>query len=161
MALTRWSFVGKVMSLIFNVLSRLVIAFLLRSKRLNFMAAVTICSDFGAPKNKVSRFPLFPHLFAMKCWDQKPWSSFFKCWILSQLFHSSLPLSPRGFSNAQVESKQKFPPSNNTYPSAGKCICKHWCKHCDSGKSRGWIAIVGTCVCSVSVLQDSSQPHGL
>ena len=32
--LTRWTFVGKVMSLIFNMLSRLVIAFLPRSKRL-------------------------------------------------------------------------------------------------------------------------------
>ena len=31
-ALTRWTFVGKVMSLLFNMLSRLVIAFLLRSK---------------------------------------------------------------------------------------------------------------------------------
>ena len=30
--LTRWTFVGKVMSLIFNILSRLVIAFLPRSK---------------------------------------------------------------------------------------------------------------------------------
>ena len=33
-ALTRWTFVGKTMSLIFNMLSRLVIAFLTRSKRL-------------------------------------------------------------------------------------------------------------------------------
>ena len=33
-ALTRWIFVGKVMSLLFNMLSRLVITFLLRSKRL-------------------------------------------------------------------------------------------------------------------------------
>ena len=49
-ALTRWTFVGKVMSLLFNVLSRLVIPFLPRSKHLNFMAAVTICNDFGAPK---------------------------------------------------------------------------------------------------------------
>ena len=31
-ALTRWTFVGKVMSLLFNVLSRLVITFLPRSK---------------------------------------------------------------------------------------------------------------------------------
>ena len=31
-ALTRWTFVGKVMSLLFNMLSRLVIAFLPRSK---------------------------------------------------------------------------------------------------------------------------------
>ena len=33
-ALTRWTFSGKVMSLLFNMLSRLVIAFLPRSKRL-------------------------------------------------------------------------------------------------------------------------------
>ena len=34
MALTRWTFVGKVMSLLFNMLSRLVITFLPRSKLL-------------------------------------------------------------------------------------------------------------------------------
>ena len=34
-ALTRWSFVGKVMPLLFNMLSRLVITFLLRSKCLS------------------------------------------------------------------------------------------------------------------------------
>ena len=33
-ALTRWTFVGKVMSLLFNILSRLIITFLPRSKRL-------------------------------------------------------------------------------------------------------------------------------
>ena len=33
-ALTRWTFVGKVMPLLFNMLSRLVITFLPRSKRL-------------------------------------------------------------------------------------------------------------------------------
>ena len=33
-ALTRWTFVGKVMSLLFSMLSRLIIAFLPRSKRL-------------------------------------------------------------------------------------------------------------------------------
>ena len=33
-ALTRWTFVGKVMSLLLNILSRLVITFLPRSKRL-------------------------------------------------------------------------------------------------------------------------------
>ena len=41
-ALTRWIFVDKVMSLLFNMLSRLVIT---------LMAAVTTCSDFGAPQN--------------------------------------------------------------------------------------------------------------
>ena len=65
-ALTRQTFVGKVMSLLFNMLSRLVIAFLPRSKRLNFMAAVTVHGDFGAPQNSLSLFPLFPHLIAMK-----------------------------------------------------------------------------------------------
>ena len=46
--LTRWTFFGKVMSLLFNMLSRLAIDFLPKSKSLNFMAAVTVCSDFGA-----------------------------------------------------------------------------------------------------------------
>ena len=60
------------------------------------MAAVTICSDFGAPaKKSLSPFPLFPHLFAMKWWDWMTWSSFFECSILNQLFHSPLSPSPR------------------------------------------------------------------
>ena len=60
-ALTRRTFVDKVMSLLFNMLSRLVITFLPRSKCLNFVAAVTIYSDFGAQKNKGSHcFHCFP-----------------------------------------------------------------------------------------------------
>ena len=47
-ALTVWTFVSKVMSLLFNMLSRFVTAFLPRSKHLNFMAAVTTCIYFGA-----------------------------------------------------------------------------------------------------------------
>ena len=66
-ALTRQTFVSKGISLLFNMLSRFVIAFLPRSKSpFNFMAAVTICSDFGAQENSLSLFPLIPHLFAMK-----------------------------------------------------------------------------------------------
>ena len=50
-ALTRRTFVGKVMSLLFNMLSRLVIAFLPRSKCLLISwLPVTMCSDFGAQK---------------------------------------------------------------------------------------------------------------
>ena len=53
-ALTRRTFVGKVISLLFNMLSRLVMAFPPRSEcLLIFMAAVIICSDFGAPQSKV------------------------------------------------------------------------------------------------------------
>ena len=60
-ALTRWTFVGKVMSLIFNMLSSLVIAFLPRSKHLLISCLqLHICSDFGAPQNKVSHcFPIY------------------------------------------------------------------------------------------------------
>ena len=59
--LTRQTFVGKVMSFVFSMLSRSVIAFLPRNKHLNFMAAVTICSDFGAQENKVCHcFHCFP-----------------------------------------------------------------------------------------------------
>ena len=59
--LTRWTFDGKVMSLLFNILSRLVIAFLPRSFSFNFMAAAIMCSDFGAQENKVCHecFPVF------------------------------------------------------------------------------------------------------
>ena len=71
-ALTRWTFVGKVMSLLFNVLSRFVIAFLTRSKRLHFMAVATVCSDFGAQENKACH--CFHYLCAMRWWDRMPWS---------------------------------------------------------------------------------------
>ena len=53
-SLTRQTFVGKVMSLLFNILSRLVITFFSKEQEsFNFMVAVTICSDFGASQNKV------------------------------------------------------------------------------------------------------------
>ena len=72
-ALTRWTFIDKVMPLLFNTLSRLFITVLPRSKRLLIsMAAITICSDFGVQKNSQPLFPLFPHLFAMKWWDHAP-----------------------------------------------------------------------------------------
>ena len=53
-ALTRQIFVGKVMSLLFNMLSRLVITFLPRSKRLLISWPQSpSASDLGASKNKV------------------------------------------------------------------------------------------------------------
>ena len=66
-ALTRWTFVGKVISLLFNILSRLAITFLARSKRLLISwlqspSAVIL----EPPKIKSETAPLFPHLFAMK-----------------------------------------------------------------------------------------------
>ena len=61
-ALTRQTFVSKVMSLLFNMLSRFFIAFSSREQMsFNFTAAVTICSDFVAQENEVSHcFHCFP-----------------------------------------------------------------------------------------------------
>ena len=57
-SLTKWTFVSKVLSLLLNMLSRSIIA-------INFMVAVTTCSDFGAQENKVSHcstvFPSMCH----------------------------------------------------------------------------------------------------
>ena len=77
-ALTRQTFVGKVRSLLFNMLSRLVITFLPRRTHFNFMAAVTIWSDFGAQKNKVWHcYHCFPIYFL--------WSDGTRCHELSFL----------------------------------------------------------------------------
>ena len=73
-ALTRWTFVGKVMSLLFNMLSRLVITFLPKSKCLLILWLQSPSAVILEPKNSLSLFPLFPHLFAMKWWDQLEWS---------------------------------------------------------------------------------------
>ena len=59
-ALTRRSFVGKVMPLLFDMLLRFVIAFRPRSKHLfNFMAAVTVHIDFGTKKIKSATISIF------------------------------------------------------------------------------------------------------
>ena len=58
------------------------------------MAAVTICSDLGAPKNKVSHcFHIYLPWSDGAKWDD---TKFCECWVLSQLFHSPLSLSSRG-----------------------------------------------------------------
>ena len=76
-ALTIWAFVGKVMALLFNMLSRLVIAFLPRSKCL-LMAAVTVYCDFGAQEKKVCHcFHCFPICLS--------WSDGIECHDLSFL----------------------------------------------------------------------------
>ena len=49
-ALTRWTFVSKVMSLLFNMLSRLVIAFLPRSKHLFISWLQSLSAEILEPK---------------------------------------------------------------------------------------------------------------
>ena len=61
-ALTRWTFVSKVMSLFFNILSRLVIVFLPRSKSLLISWPQSSSANFGAQENKVCHsFHCFPN----------------------------------------------------------------------------------------------------
>ena len=53
-------------------------------------------------KESLSLFPLFPCLFAMKRWNQMPWSLFFQCWVLSWLFHSPFIFIKRLFSPSSL-----------------------------------------------------------
>ena len=72
-ALTRWTFVGKVMSQLFNMLSRLVITFLPRSKPLLISWLQSHLQWFWSPKNKVWHcFHCFPIYF----WRQKEYFHF-------------------------------------------------------------------------------------
>ena len=52
-ALSIWTFVHRVMSLLFNTLSRFVITFL---SSYDFTAAVTICSDFGVQEEEICHY---------------------------------------------------------------------------------------------------------
>ena len=96
-ALTRWTFVGKVMSLLFNMLSWLVITFLPRSKCL----LITCCSHhlqwfWSPPKIKsVTVSTVFPSI----CHEvMGPDAMILVFWMLSfkPTFHSPLSLSSRG-----------------------------------------------------------------
>ena len=77
-ALTRWTFVGKVIALLFNMLSRLIITFLPRSKCLLILwlqSPSAVILEFK--KYILPLFPLFPHLL--------PWSDGTGCHDLSFL----------------------------------------------------------------------------
>ena len=96
-ALTMWTFVSKVMSLLFNMLSRLVIAFLPRSKHLLIswlQSPSTVILKLK--KMKSDSFHFFPTYVPRSdgtgCHDV----SFFEYWVLSQLFHSPFSPSSRG-----------------------------------------------------------------
>ena len=73
-ALTRRTFVGKVMSLLFNMLPKLVMTFLPRSKILliSWLQSPSAVI-FGAPQIKVCHC-FHCYLFALKSWDRRPWS---------------------------------------------------------------------------------------
>ena len=95
-ALITQIFFDKVISQLFNTLSRLVHSSSSKEQAsFNFMAVVTICSNFGAQENKVCHslhcFPVyFPWSDGTRCHE------FFECWVLSQIFHSPLSPSTKG-----------------------------------------------------------------
>ena len=100
-ALTRQTFVGKVMSLLFNMLSRLIITFLPRSKRLLIswlqspsaviLEPPKIKSDtVSTVSPSISHEVMGPDAMILVFWSLVGWA-------LSQLFHSPLSLSSRGF----------------------------------------------------------------
>ena len=73
--LIRWTFVGEVMSLLFNILFRLVISFLPRSKCLliSWLQSPSAVILESKKITSVTVSNVF-HLFAMKWWDRMPWS---------------------------------------------------------------------------------------
>ena len=97
-ALTIYTFVGNVMSLLFNTLSRFITDFLPRSNCLNFMTIVTVHSDFGAQENEICHcFYFFPFYL--------PWSDGTRCHDLNDLnvkFQASFILSKRLFSSSSL-----------------------------------------------------------
>ena len=94
-ALTRWNFVGKVMSLLFNMLPRLVIAFLPRSKHLLTSRLQSPSAVILETKKIVSHcfhcFPVYlPRSEGTGWHDLSFWMLSFKA-----IFHSPLSLSSR------------------------------------------------------------------
>ena len=74
-ALTRQTFVGKIMPLVFTMLSRLVIIFLPRSNHLLISWLQSPSAVILEPRKiKSATVSTVSHLFAMKWWDQMPWS---------------------------------------------------------------------------------------
>ena len=97
-ALPRQIFVSKVMSLLFNMLSRLVITFIPRSKRLLISWLQSPSAVILEPRKIKSTTvsTVSPSVCYSPSIYQMPWSSFSKCWALSQHFDSPLSLSSRG-----------------------------------------------------------------
>ena len=84
-ALTRRTFVGKVMSLLCNMLSRLVAAVLPRSKHILISWLQSPSAVILEPKKSLSLFPLSPRLLAMRRWDRTEFSSLCGLLALSRL----------------------------------------------------------------------------
>ena len=83
----------KVMSLVYNMLSKFVIDFLPRSRYLLISWLQSTSAVILEPKK--IKFVTVSMVFPSICHEVMG-SSFFECWVLSQFFHSPLSLSSRG-----------------------------------------------------------------
>ena len=92
-ALTRWTFVGKAMPLLFKTLSRFIVAFLPRRKCLLISWLQSLCAVILEPK-KIKSFTISIVSLSIchEVMGQMSWSWLFECRVWSQLFHS--PISP-------------------------------------------------------------------
>ena len=96
-ALTRWTFVDKVMSLLFNILSRLVITFLPRSKRLLISWLQSPSAVSVEPRKiKSDTVSTVSPSICHEVMGPDAMILVSECWALGQLFHSPLSLSSRG-----------------------------------------------------------------
>ena len=112
--LTIQTFVGKGTSLLFNTVSRFVIAFLSRSKHLFIPWPPLPSVVFLEPKKRKSvNASTFYILFTMKCWDWMPWSCvwmlnfkpvFFFFTFLFHLHQEALSLSSSSLSTLRMVS---------------------------------------------------------
>ena len=97
-ALTRQTFVGKAMSLLFNMLSRLVIAFLPRSKRLLISWLQSPFAVILEPRKikSLTVSTVFPSICqGVMVLEAMILVFWMLSWVLSQVFHSPLSLSSR------------------------------------------------------------------
>ena len=93
-ALTIWTFVSKVMSLLF----RFVIAFFPQSKHLliSWLQSPSAV-NLEAKKIKSVTVSIFRPSICHEVMGQDTMILVFECWVLGQIFHSSLSPSSRGF----------------------------------------------------------------
>ena len=97
-ALTRRTFIGKVMCLLFNMLSRLVTAFLPKSKHL--LVSWLLSPSAVTLEPKKIKFVTVSIVSPSICYEVMGLDAMifvFECWVLSQLYHSPLSPSSRGF----------------------------------------------------------------
>ena len=96
-ALTIWTFFGKMVSLLFNTLFSFIVASLPKSKCLLISWLQLPSIMILEPKKiKSATASTFPPSIYHEVMNQMSWSSSFEYWVLSQPFHSPLWSSSKG-----------------------------------------------------------------